>query len=77
MTKLEEIEHDLSNKVRAAEYTRKQKEQSCRRMGNQLAELKRRNQQKMKQIMLECLAGERDLEQKILREQAELYKVLV
>ena len=75
VSKLEETEHDLSNKVRAAEYTRKQKEQSCKRMSNQLGELKRKNQQKMKQIMLECLQGEREMEQKILREQSELYKV--
>ncbi|XP_022112149.1 trichohyalin-like [Acanthaster planci] len=74
VTKQEEIEHDLSTRVRTSEYARKQREQQCKRMQQQLAELRRKNDQRLKQQMIECYQKEKELEQKLLREQSELYK---
>ncbi|XP_071808859.1 uncharacterized protein [Asterias amurensis] len=74
VTKQEEIEHDLSTRVRTSEYARKQKEQQCKRLQQQLAELKRKNAQRIKEQMIECSQREKELEQKILREQSELFK---
>ncbi|XP_038060810.1 trichohyalin-like [Patiria miniata] len=74
VTKQEEIEHDLSNKVRTSEYARKQREQQCKRLQQQLAEMRRKNDQRIKQQMIEYYQKEKELEQKLLREQSELYK---
>ncbi|XP_071952628.1 uncharacterized protein [Antedon mediterranea] len=74
VNKLEEMEHDLFNKVRNAEYTRKQREQMCKRLKGKLLELRRKNAETVKRQMLECLEKEKELEQKLLREQAELDK---
>ncbi|XP_077999238.1 uncharacterized protein LOC144452101 [Glandiceps talaboti] len=74
VNKQEEIEQDLYNKVRQAEYSRKQKEQLCKRITGKLDEIKRLNSIKMKEQAVECLRQEKDVEQKLQREQAELYK---
>ncbi|XP_071507670.1 uncharacterized protein [Diadema antillarum] len=77
VSKLEEIEHNLSNRVRDSELSRKQKEQSVRRLNQKLADMKRHHQQLLKQQMIECTNKERELEQALLREQSYLAKAHV
>ncbi|KAJ8022899.1 hypothetical protein HOLleu_37924 [Holothuria leucospilota] len=74
VNKLEEIEYNLSNRVRDAELTRKQREQQCKRLMNKLGEMRRRHAAKLKKEMVEMNQLEKDLEQKILREQSYLFK---
>lgn len=75
MTKQEEIEYNLSNRVRDAELNRKQREQTCKRLMSKLLEMRRKNAAKLKQEMVEMSKEEKALEQKILREQSYLFKV--
>ncbi|XP_033125100.1 trichohyalin-like [Anneissia japonica] len=77
VNKLEEVEHDLFNRVRNAEYTRKQREQMCKRLKGKLLDLRRKNAETLKRQMLQCLEQEKEVEQKLLREQAELDKAHV
>lgn len=77
MSKLEEIEHNISNRVRDSELSRKQQEQQARRLSSKLAEMKRQHQMLIKQQMIDCANKERDLEQKLLRQQSELAKVCI
>ncbi|XP_070544215.1 trichohyalin-like [Ptychodera flava] len=74
VNKQEELEQDLYNKVRQAEYSRKQKEQLCKRLSSKLDELKRQNSVKMKEMAVTCLSQEKDVEQSLQRAQADLYK---
>ncbi|XP_002735399.1 uncharacterized protein LOC100377077 [Saccoglossus kowalevskii] len=74
VNKHEEVEQELYNKVRQAEYSRKQKEQTCKRLHNKLQEMKRNNSITMKEHAVECLRKEKELDQKLQREQADLYK---
>ncbi|XP_064621413.1 trichohyalin-like isoform X1 [Lineus longissimus] len=73
--KSEEIEQDLYGKVRNAEYARQKQEQSVRRMQNKLGEIKRKNAVKLKEETVNCQNAEREMEQQLIREQAELDKV--
>eukprot|EP00057_Strongylocentrotus_purpuratus_P008530 XP_011663004.1 PREDICTED: RNA-binding protein 25 [Strongylocentrotus purpuratus] len=74
VSKLEEIEHNISNRVRDSELSRKQQEQQARRLSSKLAEMKRQHQMLIKQQMIDCANKERDLEHKLLRQQSELAK---
>ena len=71
----EEREHSLYNRVRNADYARQKQEQNVRRMQNRLHELKRQNAQKLKSEMTGLTKAEQEIEQKLIREQAELAKV--
>lgn len=73
--KAEEIEHGLYNKVRETEYDRQKKEQAVRRLQKKLYETKRQNAVKLKEEMVEAYRLERDLEQELIRQKAELDKV--
>lgn len=77
VTKQEEIEYNLSNRVRDAELSRKQREQSCKRLMNKLLEMRRTNAAKLKKEMVEMSQQEKALEQRVLREQSYLFKVTV
>ncbi|XP_071829681.1 uncharacterized protein [Apostichopus japonicus] len=74
VTKQEEIEYNLSNRVRDAELSRKQREQSCKRLMNKLLEMRRTNAAKLKKEMVEMSQQEKALEQRVLREQSYLFK---
>ncbi|PIK39476.1 hypothetical protein BSL78_23683, partial [Apostichopus japonicus] len=74
VTKQEEIEYNLSNRVRDAELSRKQREQSCKRLMNKLLEMRRTNAAKLKKEMVEMGQQEKALEQRVLREQSYLFK---
>ncbi|XP_074647251.1 uncharacterized protein LOC141903151 [Tubulanus polymorphus] len=71
----EDVEHDLFNKVRNTEYNRQKQEQVVRHLQSQLASLKRENALKLKQEMIERSNNEKDIHQKLQREQAELAKM--
>ena len=71
----EEREHSLFSRVRNAEYARQKQEQSVRKAQQELYEIKRQNAQKIKEEMSQLTKQEQELEQKLLREQAQLAKV--
>ncbi|ESO98036.1 hypothetical protein LOTGIDRAFT_239135 [Lottia gigantea] len=75
VNKDDDIEQDLYSKVRATEYDRQQQEQQVRRLELNLAEMKRKNAAKLKQEINERNTAELQLEQKILRDKAELEKL--
>ncbi|XP_048761242.1 trichohyalin-like isoform X2 [Ostrea edulis] len=75
VTKGDEMEHSLYNKMRNAEYARQKQEQTVRRMQQQLADLKRKNAIRVKTELAETHREEKDLEQSLIREKAELDKV--
>lgn len=75
VSKGEEKEHNLYNQVRNAEYARQKQEQNVRRIQNSLNDLKKKNAQKIKQEMSDLEKRERELEQRLVREQAVLGKV--
>ncbi|XP_050408547.1 trichohyalin isoform X2 [Patella vulgata] len=74
VSKDDEIEQNLYNKVRTSEYNRQKQEQIVRRYELNLAELKRKNAEKLKDEIIERNLQEKELEQKIQREKAELDK---
>lgn len=61
--------------MRNAEYARQKQEQTVRRMQQQLAELKRKNAVRVKNELAQTHKEEKDLEQALIREKAELDKV--
>ena len=71
----EEREHNLFSRVRNAEYARQKQEQSVRKAQQELYEVKRQNAQKIKEEMSQLTKQEQELEQKLIREQAQLAKV--
>ena len=71
----EDQEYSLHNRVKNAEYARQKQEQRVRKLNQQLMELKRKNAVKIKNEMTEVERSEKELEQQLLREQAELTKV--
>ena len=71
----EEVEYNLYNKVKNAEYARQKKEQEVKKMQVKLSDTKRENSQKIKQEMTDLQRQEREIEQKLQREQAQLAKV--
>lgn len=75
VTKGDEMEHSLYNKMRNAEYARQKQEQTVRRMQQQLAELKRKNAVRVKNELAQTHKEEKELEQTLIREKAELDKV--
>ena len=75
VSKGDDMEHSLYNKMRNAEYARQKQEQTVRRMQQQLAELKRKNAVRVKNELAQTHKEEKDLEQALIREKAELDKV--
>ncbi|XP_013420487.1 myosin-11 [Lingula anatina] len=75
VTKAEEYEHSLYNKVREAEYARQKQEQTVRRLQNKLLEAKRKNAVKLKEEMVTIQKLEEELQQELVREKAALDKV--
>ena len=75
VNKGDDLEQSLYNKVRNAEYARQQQEQSVRRTQQALAETKRLNNLKLTQEIAERHRQEKELEQSLLKEKAELDKV--
>ncbi|XP_041363124.1 golgin subfamily A member 6-like protein 6 [Gigantopelta aegis] len=75
VNKGDDLEQSLYNKVRNAEYARQQQEQSVRRMQQTLAEIKRINNLKLTQEIVDRQRQEKELEQRLLKEKAELDKV--
>ncbi|KAK2189689.1 hypothetical protein NP493_99g01034 [Ridgeia piscesae] len=73
----EDQEYNLHNRVKNAEYARQKQEQRVRKLNQQLMELKRKNAVKIKNEMTEVERSEKELEQQLLREQAELTKVTI
>ncbi|XP_060071550.1 trichohyalin-like [Ylistrum balloti] len=74
VTKGDEFEQNLYNKVRNAEYTRQKQEQSVRRLQQTIADVKRKNSIKIRQELSERHREERELQEKLIREKAELDK---
>ena len=77
VSKGEEMEQQLYANVRSSEYARQKQDQEVRRTQQTLAELKRINAIKMKEDMVERKRQEEELQQKLIREKAELDKVSV
>ncbi|KAK3760560.1 hypothetical protein RRG08_022843 [Elysia crispata] len=75
VTKGEEVEQELYANVRSSEYARQKQDQEVRRTQQTLAELRRINAIKMKEDMVERKRQEEMLQQKLIREKAELDKV--
>jgi hypothetical protein len=61
--------------VRNAEYSRQKQDQTVRHLQGKLADVKRQNAVKLKEEAVNCQNKEREMEQKLVREQAELDKV--
>ena len=76
VTKGEEREQALFNKVRSSEYNRQQQEQVVRRLQRSLMDAKKKNAHQLKQEMSERNKQEMELEQQLIREQAVLQKVI-
>lgn len=75
VSKLEETEHALYNRVRAAEMQRRKQEQLVQRLDTELDATRRENARKLKEATVQCSKKEKELELKLLREQAELAKL--
>ncbi|GFR77053.1 myosin-11-like, partial [Elysia marginata] len=74
VSKGEEMEQELYANVRSSEYARQKQDQEVRRTQQTLAELKRVNAIKMKEDMVERKRQEEMLQQKLIRDKAELDK---
>ena len=74
VTKGEDHEKNLYNKVRNSEYARQKQEQNVRRLQQQLADVKRKNSIKIRQELSERQRLEKEIEQSLIREKAELDK---
>ncbi|XP_033742721.1 trichohyalin-like isoform X2 [Pecten maximus] len=74
VTKGDDLEQNLYNKVRNAEYTRQKQEQAVRRLQQTLADVKRKNSIKIRQELSERQREEKELQEKLIREKAELDK---
>ena len=77
VTKGEDQEKNLYNKVRNSEYARQKQEQNVRRLQQQLADVKRKNSIKIRQELSERQRLEKEIEQSLIREKAELDKVRI
>ncbi|GFN96332.1 myosin-11-like [Plakobranchus ocellatus] len=75
VTKGEEQEQELYANVRSSEYARQKQDQTVRRLQQTLAEVRRVNSIKMKEDIVERKRQEEELQQKLIREKAELHKV--
>ncbi|KAK3592660.1 hypothetical protein CHS0354_015960 [Potamilus streckersoni] len=75
VSKGEDLEQMLYGKVRNCEYNRQKQEQNVRRIQQALSDLRKKNASKVKEEIAECFQLEKDLEQKLLKEKAELDKV--
>ena len=75
VTKDEEREQSLYNTVRESEYSRQKKDQEVRRIHQRLLSVRAHNQQKLKQEHLKVNHTEKELEQVLMKEKAELDKV--
>jgi len=71
----EAYEQSLYNTVRQAESMRKSKAIALQQQNDALLELKRKNQLLIKETMLKCAEEERVLQQKLIREHAQLEKL--
>ena len=76
VTKGEEEENRLYNKVREAEYARQKQEQAVKRTHVKYQQTKTKNSQDMKKKLTEVVKSEKEIEQNLLREQALLDKVM-
>ncbi|RMX61067.1 hypothetical protein pdam_00020654 [Pocillopora damicornis] len=74
VNKMEETEHALYNRVRAAEMQRRKQEQDVQRIFVELEQLSKENQKKMRETQEQFGRKKVELEQKLLREKAELAK---
>ncbi|XP_076454230.1 uncharacterized protein LOC143289165 [Babylonia areolata] len=70
----EDREQELFSAVREAEYARQKKDQEVRRLQQRLLTVRAHNQQRLKQEQLKVNQSEKELEQTLLREKAELDK---
>jgi hypothetical protein len=77
VTKGEDQEKNLYNKVRNSEYARQKQDQNVRRLQQQLADVKRKNSIKIRQELSERQRLEKEIEQSLIREKAELDKVRI
>lgn len=75
VAKGEEEEHKLFSKVKESEYARQKQEQAVKRLQQKYSQTKTRHSQEMKKRLTDMVKVEKDLEQKMLREQAQLDKV--
>ena len=73
----EEQEYSLYNRVKNAEYARQKREQAVRKTQSKLLERRREHANELKTKMVEMTKEERELEQRLERERAELAKVSV
>jgi len=71
---MEETEHTLYNRVRAAEMQRRKQEQDVQRLINEFESLTKENDKRMKEMQEQFSRKKVELEQKLLREKAELAK---
>ena len=71
----EEQEYSLYNRVKNAEYSRQKREQAVRKTQTKLLERRREHANELKSKMLEMTKEERELEQALERQRAELAKV--
>ncbi|XP_064594528.1 calponin homology domain-containing protein DDB_G0272472-like [Liolophura sinensis] len=74
VSKGEETEQNLYNKVRNAEYARQKQEQTIKHLQLALQEIKRENAEKIKKELADSFRHEKECEEKLLREKAELDK---
>ncbi|XP_076458862.1 uncharacterized protein LOC143292457 isoform X1 [Babylonia areolata] len=75
VTKNEEREQSLYGSVRESEYARQKKDQEVRRLQQQLLAVRARNQERLKQEQIKVSQNEKELEQLLLKEKAELGKL--
>ncbi|KAL5018192.1 hypothetical protein ScPMuIL_003914 [Solemya velum] len=72
VTKGEEAEHNLYSKVRNAEYSRQKQELVVKKLKNKLQEERQKNAERVKEDLAIQARTEQELEQRLLREKAEL-----
>lgn len=75
VTKGEDMEYNLYNRVKNAEYKRQKEEQALRRLHNELEEIKRQNSASIKSQLAEAAQKEDELKQKLTKVHAQLAKV--
>lgn len=75
VSRAEEAEYGLFTRAKDAEYARQKREQAVRRLKTQLQDTRRNNAVQMKSQLTDMTRQEQELEQRLLREQAQLAKV--
>ncbi|CAD5112862.1 DgyrCDS2074 [Dimorphilus gyrociliatus] len=75
VNKGEEIEQELYQRVRDAEYKRQKQDQEVKKLQTTMADIKKKNALRLQRAMAENEREERELEQKLIREQALLNKL--